>query len=428
MGSRRDCDYNPVIMFRATLALMMRSLRQDSRTIKPALARFALLSFTLMSLWLSQAIGGVFGAPGLYFFMQISSLNFLAVCLAATGYFSACITEEKEERTLGLLKMAGVSPVALLLGKSVPRVVMAMLLLTVQFPFTLLAITMGGVSLSQMLAMYLALLAWTVLLAALGLFWSVVCFQGAAAARCTTLTLLAFLFGPFVCSQLLQTLLARGEIVSDGTVHLWCEYLLGKWREVSMWYRLRTILATGFGESPFSLQIWFCLAGAVVLFSAAWLLFEPCTAVDVPATARAKSGASRRWFSLRPGRVWWNAFVWKDFNFVTGGRKFFLARLIGYPLAIVLLVCLYRVFNRRFPNTNETAGFMRGAMWVALIVEPMMYVSRLFADEIKEKNLGRPGDASAVASRDRVSQNCGLPAGPDSGRDRAGQQHAAGMA
>ena len=81
------------------------------------------------------------------------------------GFFATAITEEKEEGTLGLLKMAGISRVSILLGKSTSRLITAILLFLVQLPFTLLAITLGGVTLGQIFAAYWALLAYMLLVA-----------------------------------------------------------------------------------------------------------------------------------------------------------------------------------------------------------------------------------------------------------------------
>ena len=54
------------------------------------------------------------------------------------------MAEEKEEQTLGLLRMTGLSPLSILLGKSTSRLCGALLLLAAQFPFTIFAVTLGG--------------------------------------------------------------------------------------------------------------------------------------------------------------------------------------------------------------------------------------------------------------------------------------------
>ena len=108
-------------------------------------------------------------------------LNVALIVLAGISFFATAITEEKEEETLGLLKMAGLNPLGLLLGKSTSRLINTLLLLGVQFPFTLLAVTLGGATVTQIVAGYAALAAFLILTANVGLLASVVFRRGGTA-------------------------------------------------------------------------------------------------------------------------------------------------------------------------------------------------------------------------------------------------------
>ena len=115
--------------------------------------------------------------------------------MAGFGFFATAITEEKEEGTLGLLKMAGISRAGILLGKSTSRLVSAMLLLFAQFPFTLLAITLGGVTFQQILAAYSALLAYMILVANLAMFFSVSSKRSSTASLLSAIGVAVFVVG-----------------------------------------------------------------------------------------------------------------------------------------------------------------------------------------------------------------------------------------
>ena len=67
-------------------------------------------------------------------------------CLTLLGvmYFSVAITEEKEEETLPLLRMTGIRNMTLLIGKSIPRLAVVVLLILIAAPFLMLAVTLGG--------------------------------------------------------------------------------------------------------------------------------------------------------------------------------------------------------------------------------------------------------------------------------------------
>src|SRR5260221_1184627 len=138
------------------LALFIRSLREDGRLKFLYFARAGLVSVILLFLFITQRQMGWTNAPGLRFFEVVVAVDLVFVILAGVGYFCSAISEEKEEMTLGLLRMTNLNPLSILLGKSTSRLCAAILLFAAQVPFTLLAITLGGISLRQVLAAYVA--------------------------------------------------------------------------------------------------------------------------------------------------------------------------------------------------------------------------------------------------------------------------------
>ena len=68
---------------------------------------------------------------------------------------------------------SGVGPSAILLGKLSGRLWTGLLLLVVQVPLVALAVTLGGVTLSQVLAGYVSLASYTIMLACVFQLWSV---------------------------------------------------------------------------------------------------------------------------------------------------------------------------------------------------------------------------------------------------------------
>src|SRR5690606_3130488 len=126
----------------------------DVRLLHSHIMRVALLACVMLTMLSAQAMSDVMGATGLMFFSQITFINLAFASLACPLLFATCITEEKEEQTLGLLRMANVRPITILTGKLAPRLASALLILVVQFPFTLLAITLGGVTSLQVSAAF----------------------------------------------------------------------------------------------------------------------------------------------------------------------------------------------------------------------------------------------------------------------------------
>ena len=256
-------------MFRGTLALMTRGLRFDCRRWQMHALRFLLVGFFLLFLfvaWLSSltALGS---APGLTFFWSITFTNYAFVTLAGMSFFTSTITEEKEEQTLGLLKMAGVNPLGILLGKLGPRLVNALLLLAIQFPFVQLAVTLGGVLHRQVLAVYITLAGYIVLMAGVGLIASVIAHHTRRAALLVSsailvpLALQIFVYGIFS-----SVTFPTGVYDTINWFSIW-----------SVVERLRTVMSLGFDGSPIGQQFYTHMAAGAALFVGSWLIFERCT-------------------------------------------------------------------------------------------------------------------------------------------------------
>ena len=157
----------------ALLALFGRSVRDDTRSKTLLWARLGIAVAVLFSILRasSRTFGG--GATGLSFFSSVVWMNFVVICVAGMSYFASSITEEKEEGTLGLLRMTDLSPIAILLGKGTSRMIGGLLLLLVQLPFAMLAITLGGVRMDQVMGCYALLGAFLFFACNVGLLGSV---------------------------------------------------------------------------------------------------------------------------------------------------------------------------------------------------------------------------------------------------------------
>ncbi len=177
-------------MFRKTLALLIRALRVDARSLRPHLIRLGLLATILWLLYLASWQASFMGAPGLQLFSGLTVTNTWFITIVGVTYFASAITEEKEERTLGLLRMADIGGASILLGKWLPRMIGMLSLIVVQFPFTLLAITLGGVTAGQVNAVYVALLLLLVSVGTYSLLFSVICRNTGTAVRLTFIVLL----------------------------------------------------------------------------------------------------------------------------------------------------------------------------------------------------------------------------------------------
>lgn len=366
-------------------ALLTRALRMDARQLRNHLFRLAFVGFIYVCLLVATFKSVFLGAPGLTFFSEIAWLNLIFITCAGIGFFSSAITEEKEEDTIGLLQMAGLNHLGILLGKSTSRMLQVMLLLVVQFPFMLLAVTLGGVTTQQIVAAYVDLFAYTVLLANAALLCSVMFQRGGTAAAVTTLLMVFYAIAPWYATLQLKSLAAMGW-----TKSIWWQSWIYNTLELmvdwSIIEQLGDVMSTGFNKPLLTRQVVSNSVGGIFCFGLSWLIFGPrvnnISHIGDPRGLLFKS-TSRLSF-LSPGRCWNNPFIWKDFQFIGGGYLLLVGKLLVY-FSVFLIMCAVTLtpgnwFNISLNNLPTTyCWFVGGAM----ILEACVSASRIFHDEIR---------------------------------------------
>ncbi len=377
-------------MYYGLLALLTRSLRQDARQMRNHVFRLSFVAFIYMALLLATFTGGSLGAPGLWFFAKIAWLNLFFISCAGIGYFSSAITEEKEEDTIGLLQMAGLNPVGILLGKSTSRLIQAAMLLVVQFPFALLAVTLGGVTPHQIFAAYAALLAYMILLANVALVWSTVCQRGGTAAGMTTLIFVIYFLLPWAAKSLSADLAGYGWSPAHwltGTLLMTLDWLANS----SIVDRLFATTETGFHDPIFSRQVVTNCAGGVASFLMAWLLFNPFTRslTSQGVTRGLVLRSTSRIRFLSPGRCWALPLVWKDFQFIGGGYSIAVVKLVAYSalLAGVVYVNSMEGVTASGVRWGDVGQMYVTWMLVAVVLEGCIFATRVFHDEVRLQTL-----------------------------------------
>jgi hypothetical protein len=340
------------------LALFERSLRLETRSMLMSWGRAGLLGLILLMLFpiQSMARAGWYGAPGLRFLQELVWLNVLFITLAGLSYFASAITEEKEEMMLGLLRMTDLNPVAILLGKSTSRLVGALLLLLVQVPYVLLAVTLGGVGLLQIVASYGTLLSYLFLVCNVALMFSVVFRNTTTAAASTLGFLLLFLLGHYWAADIDHHIASSHLLNPQQGPWSILTSLIHLWRQATPIDRLGAIFQTGFAGPAIGFQVWSNLALGVVFFLLAWMVFDWCTRQE------KEAAPPRYWFRHRatrrsripPHLVGIRAVSWKDFTFICGGK---LGLVLKFTV-VAFLVALCNVIAMATGNgSNITKEF-----------------------------------------------------------------------
>ena len=389
-----------MIARRGTLALLTRELRVQARAGRTYVLRGVLAGLILTVLTFTYIGSARSGAPGLALFGWVIFTNLAMVTLAAASYFATVITEEREQQTLGLLRMTDLNGISILLGKSATRVTTTITLLLVQFPFILLAITLGGVGVDQVVAAYAVLLAYTVGVGGVGLLLSILCRRSRNASAAMVLALLAFFIVPPAGLGLVALLVNNRTLADGGLIASVAQACLEPVYAASPLGRLWEIFSVGImagGPGPraaitfdivWTYQVRTNAAAGLACFALAWLAFEYLHRDELPdAPGGAKSPSKRRLARRRRSsrRAWNAALVWKDFQYIGGGVAGLIKRVVFYVVLVVAVSVLMGQFDP--VSIEQLGGIMLVTALIGIMLECALQAGHVFRDEIRWQTL-----------------------------------------
>lgn len=342
-------------MISPNLALFRRSLRTECRSIHVYLFRIVFVLIAILMLVYAHLVGsyGAMAASGLRMFASLTHLNLVLITLLGIGFFSSVITEEKEINSLNLLLMTGITPFTTLLSKAGSKFVTVFLFILAQLPFTMIAITLGGVRNAQIAAAFAILLAYAFLLCAMALFCSTVCRRFSQAASLCLALVLAY-------------------------------FITASWGATSPFNAVSLVLATGSDATLAITPVAIMLVTGVVFFLLALACFNHFCRQSVdsaPSRRWVGRGEGRlRWF--RPTRAWKRAVTWKDFHFLCGGRIGLTIRGILFIGVLALAFGSAVIDDVGFNDRSLSDFTVQCGKWI-LALDLIIFASRVFSEEIK---------------------------------------------
>lgn len=368
-------------MISGSRSLFIWSLRSDSRAVYPHIVRAifcVLIFFTVLAAWSASASSTI--PTGLALFTSISYTNVVIIGVAGISYFVSAVAEEKESSNLALLQLAGVSPLAIVLSRSVSRQIAALVLLLVQLPFTQLAVTLGGITTQQILAAYLALIGWLLLVSNFSLLCSIICrTTGKAATLATIITLLFLVAGQ--CFDALLTLAGTKWMPSSFLASV--EFLKEQHQLLFVGPRIKSILAGNAQVPLVSSQLGHSLVAGLVCVVLSVLLFKRF-AEETHRPEHGKTVAVRR---VLVNRSWKAAILWKDFVFLHGGKTVWLVKLAAYIGMVVAFVVFQQLSypTSSFALNPQTARTALISVLLVVSLELLMYASNSLFLEVHRR-------------------------------------------
>lgn len=357
-------------------AFVTRSIRQDSRTISHHIMRAAVAGFILF-IFMTQVVDtNIRVGAGASFSNYIFLCCYWSLTLLGGVHFSAAISEEREEQTLPLLKMTGASPLAILLGKSLPRLAVALLFLLSVAPFVLLAVTLGGVVTAGLISAILSILCYSLMLSQLGLLASII---GADSRRA---------FGWMALFWSLTELLSWWMSLPRGFGWISSSTYSEVVQTVIRFSLIQNLGSTLLAFSPS--EWWFphmtfqvlvsCVAFLLSLALFNRMTEERSSARWIPDLSQISGGG-------HGSRVWDSANEWKSWQLLGGGFRWMWIRAIGgIVVSIGLMAFLTSLFDVQF----SWEPVFWGGFWIAMVLFLLSVgrmVGRVFQVEIQEKTL-----------------------------------------
>ncbi len=355
--------------------LLNHSLRQESRSVQAHRFRIGSLFIATWILLVAHYFSWFMGTTGSVFIRWLVMLDLILILVGGSSYFGSVITEEKEQGTLGLLKLAGFSNAGLMFGKSTSRIFTALIIFLIQLPFAFLAIVLGGTTISQVVAAYLTLAAFLILLGNIGLIMSVICRRNAVATSLTFLTGLLTL----TSGQLAAFAMTAGMAKNLSWLRSALEWVVQSQERFSAYARLEEIVAFR-RPSLFAPQFWTSLVIAAGLFLISWLIFDRFTEyTESHAPHRSRSGQRiwrwQQWVS----RAGPDPIAWKEFHFGAGGYTTMLGKSLLY-VALIVATLLFEVRIQRQYLTSPVE-VLYGTLVAVLLIEILAFSSRFLGSE-----------------------------------------------
>lgn len=344
------------------LSLFHRSLISDNRQWQGYAFRFVML--IIIGVILTQVVAmsqyRMTFAIGKNFFQAVMVGNLVFVTILGITLCSTAITEEKDNSSLGLLLMTGISTMSLLMSKSFSKLLIAIMLIVMQLPFTLLAITLGGISLTQIFYAYVSLICYTILVANVALLFSVISSKST------------------ISSSLTFTVLVTFNVLTpiwDSTSFL------------SPFVRINKIMSTAYSGGAFEINEICNLIFSLIFFTISYICFNhfsrSVTGGIAFATPKVIKKYKKGFFS--PKRAWNQAIIWKDFHFFTGGFATYGLFLCAAILIITGYLAIYYNDRASFPSIRTISSTVITTAIVLLIVQVVFVGSTLFSKEVWDK-------------------------------------------
>ncbi len=163
-----------------------------------------LLGVVVYLLFLSFGYGGRYGMPSFQprtavtIYVVLASFQFSLLMMIIPAITATSISGERERQTLDLMLCTDMKPVRILIGKMIVSVSHIMLLVFASFPLMAIVLMFGGITLGDIIKLYLFYALTALMISSVGTFFSTLFKKNIAAIIMTYIVLLFFTVGTLI--------------------------------------------------------------------------------------------------------------------------------------------------------------------------------------------------------------------------------------
>jgi ABC-2 type transport system permease protein len=173
--------------------------------------------FTIMNVISGMSMSSMNRQASMTSYISLSTIQFLLIIFIAPALTSGAISGERERQTLDLLLCTKLKPRTIILGKLFSSLSQVMLLIVASFPIFATVFVFGGISVGNLLQLFLFYIVVALLMGCIGIFFSTLIKRTTTSNVVTYGFALFMLFGTLLLTALYMQIFVYGKQVQPGT-------------------------------------------------------------------------------------------------------------------------------------------------------------------------------------------------------------------
>jgi hypothetical protein len=390
--------------FNRRFALFKQTMICDTRDMSStSLKTLTVLTF-FISFILLQVDHGLRVGKGLEALQMMYIVNMVLLPTAASALFLPVIMDERKNQSMGLLLMTGIDSWGYIVGRCGSRFVQLLMIISLQIPFAILCVALGGITVEMVLKTYLYLFSYAFMICFLFVFCSLIFsqfFKGLLAAGFVFILLMMFAY-----------IFIADESFHDFERYFWHSFEAFAISGIDYLYSWR-----GSNQSDYYFYVaTFAICGLIFLLLTAfhftsWAMDITPVNIGEKSSKAAESIVPKR--MLKRERFSERSPIFtKDYYYIMHGRMLTILQSLAL-LAIIFYVyfeSMRSIYHDPFQNAME-AGTV--ASFFALLIIAWYAGNRLWYEEIEAQTFNSlkmtPESTGMMFQKTKVVLRCMLP-------------------